>query len=71
MTSKRNVALAVIVTLLALSLMLNLILGSTLVEIPLVSRCQEDVTLIGQGDFVDGQWSYYVCGPALDDFGGG
>ena len=33
-----------------------------------VSRCQEDVVLVGQGQFQDGKWDYYVCGPNLDDY---
>ena len=35
---------------------------------PEIPRCQEDTVLVGQGDFVRGQWSRYECGPALDDF---
>jgi hypothetical protein len=31
-------------------------------------RCQEDAVLIGRGDFDDGRWSAYECGPAVDDF---
>ena len=34
-------------------------------------RCQEDAVIIGQGDFDDGRWEYYTCGPALDDYGNG
>jgi len=33
-----------------------------------VPACAEDVTLIGAGEFSDGRWEYYVCGPAVDDF---
>lgn len=33
-----------------------------------VPACAEDVVLVGQGDFVDGYWSEYVCGPAVDDY---
>lgn len=32
-----------------------------------VPACQEDVTLVGSGDFEFGRWSSYVCGPAVDD----
>lgn len=35
-----------------------------------VPQCAEDVVLVGQGEFENGQWQYYTCGPALDDFGG-
>ncbi len=31
-------------------------------------QCQEDVVLVGQGDFIEGRWTYYTCGPALDDY---
>ena len=33
-------------------------------------RCEEDQVLVGRGDFENGRWSAYECGPALDDFGG-
>jgi len=36
-------------------------------EIP---PCPEDVVLVGSGEFDDGYWTEWVCGPALDDFGG-
>jgi len=32
-----------------------------------VPACQEDQSLIGAGDFRDGRWDAYVCGPAVDD----
>ena len=31
-------------------------------------ECAEDVVLVGVGDYVDGRWTAYVCGPAVDDF---
>lgn len=31
-------------------------------------KCSEDVVIIGGGDFVDGRWTYYSCGPARDDY---
>jgi hypothetical protein len=31
-------------------------------------RCNEDVVLMGKGSFLNGRWSEYECGPALDDF---
>ena len=37
---------------------------------PVIPKCQEDVVLVGMGNFEDGRWDYYTCGPALDDFGG-
>ena len=36
-----------------------------------VPQCQEDVVLIGQGDFEHGRWTQYTCGPAVDDYTGG
>jgi hypothetical protein len=29
--------------------------------------CEEDAVLVGAGDFIDGTWSRYECGPAVDD----
>lgn len=34
-------------------------------------RCQEDQVLVGEGNFEDGYWEGYVCGPTLDDVTGG
>jgi hypothetical protein len=34
-------------------------------EIP---RCNEDVVLVGTGNFSNGMWTSYTCGPAVDDF---
>ena len=33
-----------------------------------IPRCAEDVVLVGIGQFDNGRWTNYVCGPALDDF---
>ena len=33
-----------------------------------IQRCPEDSVLLGQGQYQDGQWSSYVCGPAIDDY---
>ena len=35
----------------------------------IVAQCQEDAVLIGMGAFEDGRWTWYECGPALDNFG--
>jgi len=35
-----------------------------------VPNCPEDSVLVGIGQFEDGQWDSYECGPALDDFEG-
>lgn len=37
----------------------------------IVPRCQEDVVLVGTGDFERGRWTSYACGPAVDDYIGG
>lgn len=34
----------------------------------LIPKCGEDVVLVGAGQFEDGHWDYYVCGPAVDDY---
>ena len=31
-------------------------------------QCYEDAVIVGIGDFEDGLWSEYICGPSLDDF---
>ena len=33
-----------------------------------IPHCNEDVTLIGIGQFDSGRWSQYECGPAVDDY---
>jgi len=33
-----------------------------------VPSCNEDVVLIGSGDFTAGRWSEYTCGTAADNF---
>lgn len=44
--------------------------GATETPVPVIEvpRCPEDAVLVGQGDYDDGRWTAYVCGPALDDF---
>ncbi|MCG8431039.1 MAG: hypothetical protein MJA29_07690 [Candidatus Omnitrophica bacterium] len=29
--------------------------------------CQEDQVLVGYGDFNNGHWDTYICGPAVDN----
>ncbi len=31
-------------------------------------KCQEDAVLVGIGNFYQGRWSSYICGPAVDDY---
>ena len=38
---------------------------STARDIP---RCTEDVVLMGGGQFIDGRYETYGCGPAMDDY---
>lgn len=33
-----------------------------------IPKCAEDVVVIGVGQFDNGYWTDYICGPALDDF---
>ena len=33
-------------------------------------RCVEDVVIVGTGDFENGRWDAYTCGPAADDYVG-
>lgn len=56
---------------LALGLVLSVALGTSIHNAWTyrVSRCQEDQVLVGGGDFEDGRWDYYECGPAVDDYG--
>lgn len=35
---------------------------------PTLPQCQEDVVIVGVGDFENGRWSDYECGPAVDDY---
>ena len=32
-----------------------------------VPTCPEDAVLVGAGQFENGRWDYYECGPAVDD----
>ena len=33
-----------------------------------IPECQEDATLVGAGQFENGTWDYYKCGPNVDDY---
>ena len=35
-----------------------------------IPECQEDAVLLGAGQFENGTWDYYTCGPSVDDFTG-
>lgn len=54
--------------LLALTLIVIVTIIAMIKPMRLVPACHEDVVLIGYGDFENGQWSNYSCGPAIDDF---
>lgn len=49
---------------------LSIIIGTAALisESMAMPRCSEDAIIIGGGDFVDGRWTYYSCGPARDDY---
>ena len=36
-----------------------------------VPDCAEDVVILGTGEFENGQWQYYICGFAVDDYSRG
>ncbi len=44
------------------------IAGLTCDWTPPIPQCAEDVVLVGGGDFDDGRWQWYECGPALDSY---
>ena len=49
----------------------NLREDTTSIEpVPNLPRCTEDAVLVGIGDFEDGRWTAYACGPAVDDYEG-
>ena len=33
-----------------------------------IPQCHEDVVLVGVGQFENGRWDSYICGPAVDDY---
>ena len=33
-----------------------------------IPECPEDAVLLGTGQFENGTWYYYQCGPAADDY---
>ena len=39
-----------------------------LTPIRMTPSCWEDSVLVGVGDFENGRWTEYRCGPSLDDF---
>lgn len=49
-------------------LVVSLLVLASQDEHPQVPQCAEDAVLIGAGDFNDGRWERYECGPAVDDF---
>ncbi len=62
MKDMNNLIISVAFMILALSVALYL---DHIVTFP---QCQEDVVLVGIGDFEDGRWDSYICGPAVDDY---
>ena len=55
---------AIILATLIFALLLATLRLQTTRRIP---QCYEDAVLVGIGDFDNGRWDTYVCGPALDD----
>lgn len=47
-----------------------IIVSMVILALPLrsVPVCMEDAVLVGTGDFEDGRWSRYECGPSFDDY---
>ena len=39
-----------------------------LTPVRMTPSCWEDSVLVGVGDFENGRWEEYRCGPSLDDF---
>lgn len=37
---------------------------------PDIPRCPEDAVIVGYGEFENGWYKYYACGPAVDDYNG-
>ena len=58
-------AIVVIVLIVAVAVTV----GMSIVKYEPYPTCAEDVVLVGKGNFIQGRWTYYVCGPALDDWG--
>ena len=63
-----DVILFTLAVLLIAGLFLLPVIGAVAIGLNQIPQCQEDVVLIGQGNFEDGRWDYYVCGPAVDDY---
>ena len=63
MKSKLRMASLILLYLIAWCLAMHQL--QTIRSIP---QCHEDVVLVGVGDFENGRWSSYACGPAVDDF---
>ena len=39
-----------------------------LTPLRMTPSCWEDSVIVGVGDFEDGRWEEYRCGPSLDDY---
>ena len=37
---------------------------------PTVPACVEDSVIVGFGEYENGYWTHYSCGPAVDDYAG-
>lgn len=54
-----------LITVLVLLFLVLYVIPALIYTLP---QCAEDVVLVGVGDFENGRWSSYVCGPAVDDY---
>lgn len=68
MTNGDNVIGSTIGALIAI--LLTLIIFAIVNPPPIIPRCPEDATIIGFGEYEDGRWDHYSCGPALDELSG-
>ncbi len=55
-------------SLIIIALVFLLTLSIALRLNPTLPRCYEDAVLVGAGQFENGQWDNYICGPSFDDY---
>ncbi len=71
MSFKDVVTILIISVVVALAFVVIVIgLAQYLESLVIIPQCHEDVVLVGIGDFENGRWDSYTCGPAVDDFEG-
>lgn len=62
-----GITAVLVVCALIVALAITAAIDDVVVQGPLIADCPEDSLLRGTGQFEDGQWTSYVCGPAVDD----